>query len=222
MKIEEPTWQFLQALDQNNNKEWFHAHKKDYQKAKGNFEVFVDALISGISAFDDLGTVEAKQCTFRINRDMRFVKDGRPYNTHFSAIISPNGKNFDGAYYYLRIQPGNSELTGGTACQLGKAALSGLRNHIDQQGEDLDHIVQSASFSNQFGGVTGLQYKRMPSGFDDDHQHAEWLKMRQFLARTSLADDLVTSEGLYERVMDGFRSAFPLIRFINEGIQSQL
>ena len=34
---------------------------------------------------------DRKKSLFRINRDVRFAKDKRPYNQHLSAILSPDG-----------------------------------------------------------------------------------------------------------------------------------
>ena len=71
---------FLAALQQNNNREWFHSNKKAYETAKAEVEQFVNTIIPVISGFDDaIKYVDAKDCMFRIFRDVRFAKDKSPY-----------------------------------------------------------------------------------------------------------------------------------------------
>ena len=41
--------EFLKELKANNNREWFHANKQLYDRAKQNFETFLNELIPGIS-----------------------------------------------------------------------------------------------------------------------------------------------------------------------------
>lgn len=86
--ISKPTFAFLADLAQNNDREWFGAHKKQYQAAKEEFLTFVDEVIAGISAFDpSIVQLTAKDCIFRINRDVRFSADKSPYQTYFGAHI---------------------------------------------------------------------------------------------------------------------------------------
>ena len=41
---------FLTLLDQNNNREWFNAHKSDYQSAKVAFEEVLEKVIVNLAA----------------------------------------------------------------------------------------------------------------------------------------------------------------------------
>lgn len=85
---------FLRELQQNNNREWFMANKPRYTALQIQFNNFVDELIGEISRFDDTVTgLTAKDCTYRIYRDVRFSADKSPYKTHMGAFICPGGKN---------------------------------------------------------------------------------------------------------------------------------
>lgn len=72
-----PALVFLDDLATNNNKAWFDAHRPRYEEAKAQFEEFVQLLIAEIDKFDALGILSAKECIFRINRDVRFSKINR-------------------------------------------------------------------------------------------------------------------------------------------------
>ena len=43
---------YLTALNQNNDREWYHAHKDDYKKANAVFEELLQALMLEIGKFD--------------------------------------------------------------------------------------------------------------------------------------------------------------------------
>ena len=218
MIIEKSTFSFLQELDQNNSKDWLDTYRPQYQGAKSNFEAFVTELIQAINEFDEIGLVDPKKCMFRINRDMRFVKDGRPYNPYFSAIISPTGKKTSGAYYYLRIQPGNSEVLGGTSCKISSSGLKSLRSAIDEHGEELREIIQAPPFLSSFSTLKGESYKKIPKEFDEHHPQAELLKMKQFFATRFIPDHKISEEGFFDEVIASFHHASPLIKFINQSI----
>ena len=102
---------FLTNLATNNNRDWFQANKSQYESAKKEVEQFVNTLIPLISGFDDkIKYVEAKDCMFRIFRDVRFGKDKSPYKTNMGAWITGSGTNSSGPGYYIHIQPGGSFL----------------------------------------------------------------------------------------------------------------
>lgn len=81
--ISKTTLQFLSDLKQNNNRDWFLENKPRFEEAKKEFEIFIDALILEIAKFDpSIGHHRAKDCIFRIYRDVRFSKDKLlPVNT---------------------------------------------------------------------------------------------------------------------------------------------
>lgn len=77
-------FQFLKELSANNNREWFNAHREQYENARNEFENLLTVIISRISLFDEsIRGIEARDCTYRIYRDTRFSEDKTPYKNHF-------------------------------------------------------------------------------------------------------------------------------------------
>ena len=71
--------EYLGGLEQNNNREWYHANKAQYKKATLEFEEFLEDLIVAISKFDDsIIYNEPKKLTFKVVRDTRFSHDKSP------------------------------------------------------------------------------------------------------------------------------------------------
>ena len=100
------TLKFLKDLKKNNNKPWFDAHRKEYEAAKIDFATFIQAVIDKHSKSDPtIKSTVAKDCMFRINRDVRFSKDKSPYKTNMGAYINRGGKKSVFAGYYLHWHP---------------------------------------------------------------------------------------------------------------------
>jgi uncharacterized protein (TIGR02453 family) len=70
-----PVFTFLDALQHNNNRNWFEQNRAKYELARTQFETLVDELILEYSSVEDLHGVRAKDCVMRIYRDVRFSKD---------------------------------------------------------------------------------------------------------------------------------------------------
>ena len=80
--------QFLDDLIANNNTEWMHANKKRYELYKKEYHNFIASLLAEMKPLDpSLEPLEVKNCTFRINRDIRFSKDKSPYKTKIVLSI---------------------------------------------------------------------------------------------------------------------------------------
>ena len=77
---------------QNNNREWFQANKSRYDSLRKGFIDEVQQLIDRIALFDpEIAGLEAKDCLFRIYRDIRFSPDKTPYKIHFAAYMASCG-----------------------------------------------------------------------------------------------------------------------------------
>ena len=140
---------FLRKLRDNNDREWFNAHKPEYLELKDRFEKWVSELIERTADFDEeVRGLAAKDCVYRIYRDTRFSPDKTPYKTHFGAYIaSPGGRNSNRAGYYVHLEPDGSLLGGGLYCP-DPALLKRLRQDIYDNIEEFTSILQEKAFVN--------------------------------------------------------------------------
>ena len=85
---------FFIELAPNNNKDWFDLNRHRYANSvREPFKKFVSHMIENMSKdMPELKDLEPKDCTFRVNRDIRFSKDKTPYKLRMSALITPGGK----------------------------------------------------------------------------------------------------------------------------------
>jgi len=207
---------FLNDLKANNNREWFQANKHRYQKAKLIFETFVNELIPGIRNIDPMiGLITAKDCAFRIYRDVRFSHDKSPYKTNMGAYITRGGKGSQMAGYYIHVEPGNSFLAGGIYMPQPEL-LKKIREEIFFQVEDFKKIIYHDEFVKCFGHIDDPdKMKSPPKGYSKDWPDIDLLKYRSYAVMHHVPDQLLLSEGYMDYALDVFRTLYPLNKFFH-------
>jgi uncharacterized protein (TIGR02453 family) len=219
--IQASTLKFLKELKKNNNKPWFEENRKNYESAKSDFYVAVDKLIEGIAKFDaPIGNLKAKDCAFRINRDVRFSKDKSPYKTNMGASIASGGKKINGAGYYFHCEPAQSMAAGGfympDAPQLAK-----IRQEIDYGFDEWKKIVGNKTFKKYFvQGISGMEsLARPPKGYDENNPAIEYLKMKGFIVSRQFTDAELQDKNSVKEIIKTFEAMKPLIDFLNRAIE---
>lgn len=214
------TFAFLQGVQQNNNRDWFLAHKSEFEQAKADVLRFAENLISGLSAFDPTipPDLDPKKCVMRIYRDIRFSKDKTPYKENFAIAISAHGKNFDGPGYYLHIHPAESFVAGG--CWMPQPdELKAIRQEIDYNGADLNDILNKTAFKKYFGGLnTTEKLKTVPNGYEANHPDIELLKLKSFTAHCPLNQSDLCKPEAVKLVVEGFQNLYPLMLFLRNAL----
>jgi len=215
--IQPSTLKFLTALKKNNNKTWFDEHRNVYESTRADFMVFTEQLIKSIAAFDaSIGHLTAKECLFRINRDVRFSKDKSPYKTNMACYFNHAGKNGRGAGYYFHLQPGTSMAAGGIWMP-EPAVLAGIRQEIDYNFGDWKKVINNAGFKRTFGSSISNNESlvRPPKGYDENNPAIEFLKMKSFVVRKSFTDKEVQDKAFIKEIAKTFKTIKPLIDFLN-------
>ncbi len=211
---------FLVNLNQHNNREWFQQNKAWYEEAKRKVEHFVDTKIIPQLAFDNpkLEAVTAKQCMFRIYRDIRFSKNKLPYKTAWGVFIGPEGRKSP-AGYYLHIEPGKS-FAGGGAYRPEVPVLKAIRNEIYFHPGILKELTTKPEFVRLFGNIKGEKLKRPPKGFPADFAEVDLLKLKDFTVIHSMPDSIILSNDFDKQVIEIFRQMKELNDFIYRAIEN--
>ncbi len=207
---------FLHRLSQNNNRDWFQSHKPEFLKAKENFLVITEIMIKEIGKFDpEINFLQAKDCIFRIYRDVRFSKDKSPYKTNFGAFMVPGGKKSGKAGYYMHLDPQGSFLAGGVYMPPSDQ-LKKIRNAIFENPEELKKIIGEASFRENFGGISGDKLKRVPKGFPSDFPDIDLLKLKSYIAIKNYDETSVIQEDFLSEAKTVFYQMSPFIKYLNQ------
>jgi uncharacterized protein (TIGR02453 family) len=211
---------FLKALAKNNNREWFEKNKPKYLEAKEQFDQFVAELLKELTEYDQsLAGLNPKKITFRIYRDIRFSKNKTPYKLNMSAGISPRGKMVDEPGVYLHIQPNNKSFVAAGLWMPQPEPLAKIRQEIDYNGTLLAKVMSDKKFKKMYGEFeTEYALKKIPKGYDKDHAHIEWLKLKSFVVSHPFTDEEVKSKKFIKTVIDTYKTAKPLNDFLKEAI----
>ena len=211
---------YLSSLGANNNREWYHAHKAEYQAANTQFEELIQSLILRIGEFDGsiLGHAP-KELTFKMVRDTRFSHDKSPYNPAFRAHISSIGKLPIPVGYYLMIKPGGqSFLGGGLFADMFKDATRMVRDYISEHGGEWEEIITAPSFQERFT-VGGSALKNVPAGYEKEHPQAEYLKYKSWYLEYPIQDEDLTDGDLFlAKAADIFRLMKPFNDYLNNAL----
>jgi uncharacterized protein (TIGR02453 family) len=218
------TLKFLSQLKKNNNKPWFDAHRAQYEAAKIDFSNFTQLVIDAVQKSDtSVSGLTAKECQFRINRDVRFSKDKRPYKENFGAFICRGGKKSIYAGYYFHLAPGNSFIGGGLWMP-EPANLKKLRQEIDYNWEEFQSILKNKTFKKTYGDLlksSDISLSRMPKGYEEDNPAIDYLKLKSLIAETKIADEDLTKSTLHKKTTAAFETLQPLLNFINRSLDSE-
>ncbi|HOK24982.1 MAG TPA: DUF2461 domain-containing protein [Bacteroidales bacterium] len=216
--IQKNTVEFLKALALNNNRDWFEAHRVNYETSRKNFEAFVQAFIDRITEFDPvLKGLEAKSCIFRINRDIRFSNDKSPYKTNFGALIIRGGrKNIHRfAGYYIHLEPGEYMIAGG-AYLPPPEWLAAIREKIAEKPEEFLKIIENKDFKKYFGELDDEKLKSAPRGFSPDHPYIELLKFKSYTVVNYISEKKVLSPDYLDYAVKVAEVLKPFNDFFNE------
>lgn len=210
-----PALVFLDDLARNNNKAWFDAHRQRYEEAKAQFEEFVQLLIAEIDKFDALGILSAKECIFRINRDVRFSKDKSPYKTNMGAYITAGGKKGTRQGYYFHIQPHNQSFLAGGLHMPTPEQLAKFRKAIDRDAAPFKKIIRSKEFVKYLGALNGEKLTTAPKGYPKDHPDIELLKLKEVVVGHRLNDKEIASPNVVANTARTFRAMKPFLHYLD-------
>lgn len=169
---------FLAELKRNNRRDWFDAHKADYQHyVEDPAKAFLEAILPGL---EGLAGEALHGKIFRIHRDVRFSADKSPYNTHVRIAfhcddISQETCGMKPAFFFS-LEP--DKITAGAGSMaFPKAALAQYRAAVvaDGTGRALEAILKKCAVKAGYR-IDPAALKRVPAEFDAAHPRAGLLK----------------------------------------------
>ncbi len=216
--------QFLEDLKANNNRDWFLDNKKRYDIFKKDYQQLVADLLDAMKPLDpSLEMLEVKNCTFRINRDIRFSKDKSPYKDHIGIWLSSGAKGMNRSGYYVHIAKNGSFIAGGLYCPEAED-LKKMRKEIAYFHEDLEAIINTKNFQKEFGDFDRNEknvLKNPPRGYEKDHPAIEFLKLKSFETSQKFDINEVTKEDFVAKMSKRLIVLKPLNDFINRALTSE-
>jgi uncharacterized protein (TIGR02453 family) len=215
---------FLRGLAKNNRKEWFEAHREQYEtELKAPLALLIEEVDVHLAAIAPEIIGAPKKSAFRIHRDVRFSKDKSPYKTHVASWFfhrdAGHGVGSEaahgGAGFYFHLAPTGS-FCGGGIWMPPRPALAKIRQQLVDDHEGFEALVLHRSFRRRFGDLdTEGMLTRLPRGFAADHPAERWLRYQSFTAGCELSPDEVTSPKLPKTLASHYAALTPYIRWLN-------
>lgn len=208
--------EFLKALKQNNNRDWFTNNKDVYEKQHAETILFADAVLNEMRKHDNIETISGKKSLMRIYRDVRFSKDKSPYKTNWGIGFTRATKLLRGGYY-VHLAPGESFVGGGFWAP-ESADLTRMRKEISLNTTEFRAILNDKNFKNTFGQLQGEKLKTVPKGFEKDDEAIDLLQFKQFLISKKFSDKEVLEPDFYKKVNETFKTMRPFFDFMSTAL----
>lgn len=207
--MNQSVFDFLSALQSNNNREWFAENKELYEDAKNQAYKFYESLANELAKIDEFGKFKM----YRIYRDVRFSADKSPYKNHFGAIFMRLQPHNRGSFY-VHLEPENSFIGGGFWSP-NKEDLQRIRQGIEIE-DDFQVLLEEPKLKKEFGGLFGEAVKTAPKGFDKEHPRIDLIRYKQFLLKKDFSDKSVFSPDFKNQVVDGYKTMQPFFMYLTD------
>ena len=209
---------FLRGLARHNEREWFLAHKADYEEfVRAPFQRLLTDLQPAIAAISphyrsDPKTVGGSM--FRIQRDTRFASDKAPYKPWQGArIFHERRKQVAAPSFYLHLQPGESFIGAGLWHPETHTQRK-VRQFIFDNPAAWARVAHDGRLRRRFKLASDEMLVRPPSGFPADFAYLDDLRHRNFALLAALDDDAVTSPGLRQRMEKDLARLAPFVDYL--------
>ncbi len=211
------TFAFLRGLRDNNDRDWFAAHRDAWaSEVRDPFAGFLEEVTERLAG-GPMPLVGGRATMFRLQRDLRFSKDKRPYSESASGLLTLSGtKDEGGPLAYLELGPDGGRVGGGLH-RPSSSDLAPVRQRILDEPEAFDAVLAAL-------GTVGMaideesKVKTMPRGFTAhrDHRHAEFVRCQQLVAMRPLPVAAWLDGRVVGLVVEAVeRGLLPLYRFLD-------
>jgi len=208
------SFQLLEQLRDNNERDWFHAHKAEIKVHCLDPFAFLLECVTRELSDHSLRLSGGKQTMFRLNRDVSFAKDKSPYNYHVSGTLTRSGeKNAQGGLVYLRLDPTGGRLGAGYF-GLNAKRMGPIRDKMLDDPAAFQRLVDHLAEHNLELGF-GDSLTNMPRGYSQhsEHELAWAMRMKNFIVRRDMKRNDWKGDGVVEMIADFAKAVTPVLDF---------
>ncbi|WP_051973398.1 DUF2461 domain-containing protein [Cryobacterium sp. MLB-32] len=207
---------FLDELEQHNDRDWFAEHKATYDvELKAGMLEVATAINERLAAFAPDHVRPPAKAMMRIYRDVRFSNDKSPYKTHMGAYWPRQGlEKAAGAGFFLQIGARELMIAGGSYSP-GPAQLLAIREYLLDHHEELRSLLAAVNNTGLFDPLDGDRLIRAPRGFPAEHPAADLLRHRRWAFTSTLPGIQAESTEFIDVVTERFQALVPLVAFLN-------
>ena len=210
-------FRFLRSLKRHNKREWFLAHKGEYEQAvrQPALQFIADFAPHLQRVAPRFAAIPKPQggSLFRIYRDTRFSADKKPYKTHVGMYFPHKqaGRDVHAPCYYLHLEPGGC-FVGGGLWHPDTPTLRAVRNAIVERPDAWRRVRRAGILEDGDALISA------PRGYDAAHPFIDDLKRKDFVGSMPVAESRICGPRLLEEFTEACRRMRPLIEFLTEAV----
>ncbi|QDV09030.1 hypothetical protein Poly30_45860 [Planctomycetes bacterium Poly30] len=209
----------LRSLEENNESGWMREHRPSViQDLRAPFIDYLEETTRRLreEGFDLRG---GEETVFRMQRDLRFTADRRPFHEHVEAVFSKGGARIGTrASIHVRLDRSGGFLRAGSFLQPA-ASLAALRESM---------MAREARFLEMASGleaagcplVAERSLKRLPRGFEEaaDRPIAAYLRQVDPVAERPMRVEEWRDGSVIEETLNFAQAVRPWLLFIEEAL----
>lgn len=215
--------EFLESIRKNNSKEYFEAHRDEYEQYILNpSKAFVVEMGEHLMALEPTVDAEPKinKSLFKMYRDIRRMGENKEPMKSKIGIIFPQGGwsgcRLQKSSFYLHFSPDELFVAVGVRW-FNKPMLDAYREYIgdEKRRVDLDETLKKI---NALGyGTMGKEYKKYPKGFTPQMKSVD-LSLHKGMATYKILEPEIIEDGekLIEALYKIYEDMLPLQQIMYE------
>jgi len=212
------SFKFLRSLARNNSREWFHAHKADYEThVRAPFQrllIDLQPALAEVSAHYRADPKPIGGSLFRIQRDTRFANDKAPYKAWQGArLFHERGRQVEAPSFYLHLQPGGC-FVGAGLWHPQPDTLRRVRQFLIDNPGSWKAAAHDPKFRKRFELDDSERLTRTPRGFPADFEFADDLRRKNFVAFRAIDDEVMTGPCLLKTLATDLAGLAPFTDYL--------
>jgi len=215
--ISKNVFNFLEALKNHNNREWFKSNISTFRTIESEVKNFYSHLYDQLNQSDSIDNFKV----FRIYRDVRFSKNKTPYKTYFSGSFHRTKPELRGGYY-LHLAPNNESFIATGFWNPDKEDLKRLRKEFEIDADEFRAIIAEPRFKANWGPLMGNELKSSPRGFAKQHPNIDLIRKKQFIFKKGYTDKEVLSDQFLQEVIYSFMVIRPYFDYMSSILTTNL
>jgi uncharacterized protein (TIGR02453 family) len=194
----ERSFKFLRALARHNDREWFHAHKQDYEQyVRAPFLALITDLAPAV-----------------LHRDTRFSGDKAPYKLWQGArLFHARSREVEAPSFYLHLQPGNCFIGAGL-WHPEPENLRRIRQFIVDNPGSWAATAHAKAFRKRFDLDDSEMLVRQPRGYPADFAHLDDLRRKNYVAIRVIDDATMTGPRLLSTLSKDLQQLGPFMDYL--------
>ena len=216
--FEQAAFKFLRGLARHNSREWFLAHKTDYDaRVRVPFQRLLTDLQPALAGVSEHYRAEPKAVggsLFRIQRDTRFANDKTPYKPWQGArLFHARGRQVEAPSFYIHLQPGNCFVGAGLWHPQGET-LRRVRHFIVDNPGSWKAAAHAPAFRRRYDLDEDEMLVRPPRGFPADFALIDDLRHKNFVALRAIDDVVVLGPRLRQVLSADLVALAPFVDYL--------